>query len=343
MRTARGFFLKLFVVSLCSAMILIALNALYVRGAYYQNIYGEVKKFQSVPYQIGFANFGTSHGVSAFRYSEPENRITFNFALSGEDIYHDFQTLKQFSDHLDEGCIVAIPISWFSFCLPTDTPSQKRYYTYLDKQYLIDFSYETLINARYLPVLRSIEFLFKNLIRDQELGVEQFMDEIPDRKTVESIAPVTGQNSVTTIDVARDQMIKALAAHAVTRSESWRSGRMVLGQKYMRENTELLIGMIEYCQEQDFVPVLLTIPVFRALRNDFSEEELDHYFYENVASVVSATGIDYIDYTRDERFIDEPFYFTNSDHMSQAGADAFYRAFRMDLDGLLPVTGQLGM
>ena len=115
-------------------------------------------------------NLGTSHGLASFHYPD-DGLKTYNLALSGEDIYHDFQTLKQFSNHLSKGCIVALVVSYFSFCMSTEEPSQKRYYSYLDKEYIRDFSYETLISAKYVPVLRSGEFIIKDLIKDQNLDV----------------------------------------------------------------------------------------------------------------------------------------------------------------------------
>lgn len=328
------FFLKLGAL-ICSVAVLIGFaNYLYINGYYYTDVYGEVKKFENVPDHITFANFGTSHGLAAFRYDE-NDKSSFNFALSGEDIYHDFQTLKQFSDHLDKGCIVSIPVSYFSFCLPDDEPSQKRYYTYLDKEYLIDFSYETLINSKYVPVLRSIEYLFKDFIGDQEINMENFMDDPSQGKKSKAgqISPFLKVEAAT-IDapVADDSAkIQSLNQHAVTRAENWRSGRMVLGEKYMDDNTKLLIEMIDYCKEHGFQPVLLTIPVFHSLTEAFTKEELEKYYFSNIEETVKATGITYIDYSHDERFVNTPSYYSNSDHMSADGGDSFMRIYKEDL------------
>lgn len=328
------FFLKLGAL-ICSVAVLIGFaNYLYINGYYYTDVYGEVKKFENVPDHITFANFGTSHGLAAFRYDE-NDKSSFNFALSGEDIYHDFQTLKQFSNHLDKGCIVSIPVSYFSFCLPDDEPSQKRYYTYLDKEYLIDFSYETLINSKYVPVLRSIEYLFKDFIGDQEINMENFMDDPSQAKKSNTgqIFPIIKANAATVDSPTADDSakIQMLDQHAVTRAESWRSGRMVLGEKYMDDNTKLLIEMIDYCKEHEFQPVLLTIPVFHSLTEAFTKEELEKYYFSNIKEVVNATGVTYIDYSHDERFINNSSYYNNSDHMSADGGDSFMRIYKEDL------------
>ncbi len=253
MSNLKRFFIKFGAILCVVALIIGILNHQYVNGYYYRDVYGEVEKFQDVPYHITFANFGTSHGLATFRYA-PEETSCFNFALSGEDIYHDFQTLRQFSDHLEKGCLVTVPVDYFSFCLSTEEPSQKRYYTYLDKKYLRDFSVETLINSKYIPVLRSIEYLFKDLIGDQEINVENFMDD----PVMEEDESADGQerNGETALDEQQETVDtdwkQELKQHAVTRAESWRSGRMVLGGKYKEENTALLIKMINACKGYGF-------------------------------------------------------------------------------------------
>ena len=125
--------------------------------------------------------------------------------------------------------------------------------------------------------------------------------------------------------------IQTLNQHAVTRAESWRSGRMVLGEKYMDDNTKLLIEMIDYCKEHEFQPVLLTIPVFHSLTEAFTKEELEKYYFSNIKEVVNATGVTYIDYSHDERFINNSSYYNNSDHMSADGGDSFMRIYKEDL------------
>lgn len=323
------FFAKLIAI-MCSVAILIGIaNLQYVTGYYYTDVYGEVKKFENVPNHITFANFGTSHGLAAFRYDENDKQ-SFNFALSGEDIYHDFQTLKQFSDHLEKGCIVTIPVSYFSFCLSTDEPSQKRYYTYLDKQYIRDFSYETLINTKYLPVLRSIEFLFKDIIGDQEINSENFMDD-PNAASFSTFRGFSDMVVYADDTVSEEQKIQQLKDHADFRSESWRSGRMVLGKAYLDDNTKILCDMINYCYDNGFRPVLITIPVYQALTEDFTEEELEYYYFSRIDKVVDSTGIEYIDYSRDKRLINQPEYYNNSDHMSETGGNAFLEIYKNDL------------
>lgn len=328
---------SVFFVKLISAIALVSLiigvaNYFYKNDYYYMDVYGEVDAMKNVPYGITMVNFGTSHGLAAFQYPEDNSgEIRYNLALSGEDIYHDFQTLKQFTDHLAEGCIVALPTSYFSFCMSTDTPSQKRYYLYLDKEYIRDFSYETLINAKYLPVLRSGEFIIKNLINDQDIDVGGMM--MNDGNNSEN-----SQSGVLTVSAkaveeqgdnisALQKMDEELAYHAKGRVVSWRSGYMITGRKYMAENTEILAEMVEYCYNHGFKPVLVTTPIYKALNNEFSDEELKECYFNNIDKVVEKTGVPYLNLSHDEVLSGNAEFFGNSDHMSDLGAEMFYKEY----------------
>ncbi len=302
------------------------INFAYVRGYYYRDVYGEIQKMADVPYHITMANFGTSHGLSCFRYPE-DDKSKFNFALSGEDIYHDFATLKQFSDHLDEGCIVAIPTSYFSFCMSTQEPSQKRYYIYLDRKYIRGFSFESLINAKYVPVLRSGEFLIKDLIKDQErdIGAEMMGDASGGAEELSAVTPDAGGAAPTQAEKSAPD--EELYAHAKGRAESWRSGYMVAGKIYIDDNIKILTDMVDFCLESGFKPLLVTTPVYYALNERFTEEELNECYFDPVNKVVEATGVPYLNLSHDPQLSSDPGYYSNSDHMNASGAEVFYQRF----------------
>ncbi|MBQ9414477.1 MAG: hypothetical protein IJU16_05055 [Clostridia bacterium] len=350
--------LKLLTLLLAAAVILCGLNVVYVNGFYYRDTYGEVQKFNDVPEHITMANFGTSHGLATFQYPADNGYTCFNFALSGSDIYHNYMLAKQYADHIEDGCIVAIPVSYFQFCMPLDTPTEKRYYGILDKSYIRGFSYETLINTNYLPVLRSGEYLFKDLIKDQELDVmiaqaeeiEQPAVEQPTAQeaATEDAAATTAENDgeivspsisggETDLETLRaravmtkeeqEAHIQELISHAVTRAESWRSGYLLTGQPYMEGNRDYLIEMIAFLKEKGCRVLLLTTPVYYAMNDAFTADELQTYYYEPLQAVCEATGVPYLDLSHDERFDHEPAYYSNADHTTAYGSAAFYQVY----------------
>ena len=317
-KTSGIFALKFFSLMVVVIIIMSGINSIYIKGDYYTGTYGEVQKFKNVPTSITLANTGTSHGIASFCYPNGIHETVFNFALSGEDIYHDFHTIKQFADHIAYGCVIAIPTSYFSFCISVDEPSQKRYYVYMDQEYLRGFNYETLINVKYLPVLRSGEFLFKDLINDQDIDVGGTMMGVAEKHTFTEAEVVVQANEIKKAE---------LHSHALGRAESWRSGSMLIGEKHIPANRQLLIDMVNYCIDQGWKPILVTTPVHYTLNEAFTEEELEKYYFSNVRFVQDATGVPYYDMSHDDVFSHIDEYYENSDHLNKDGADAYTAAF----------------
>lgn len=322
------FTVKLLAVITVVALSVSVINYFYVNGVYYKDVYGEVAVMNDVPSGLKLVNFGTSHGLASFRYDETD-KTAFNFALSGSDLYHNFQTLKQFTPNLAEGCIVAIPVSYFSFCMSTEEPTQKRYYCYLDKEYIRDFSYETLLSAKYFPVLRSGEFIIKDLIKDQEHDVGAVM--MGDDDTAADSAPSASISPADSVaeDVAPNdsEAIEALYSHASGRVESWRAGHMTAGRKYIADNTAILTEMVNYCYEHGFKPVLVSTPIYKALNEEFTKEELAVCYFDNMNAVVKSTGVPYLDCSHDAVLSENPNYYGNSDHLSEEGGAAFMQRY----------------
>lgn len=321
------FLIKLISLLLTVAAVAGVVNHFYVNGYYYYSVYSELDAMRDVPYGIKMTNVGTSHGLCSFRYDEADS-TSYNLALSGSDIYHNFATLRQFADHLEPGCIVAIPTSYFSFCMPTDEPSQKRYYLYLDKDYIRGFSYETLINAKYLPVLRSGEFLIKDIIKDQEINAAEMMDD-----AVQS-PPEAATGNTAEATEAKQAKHNELAVHAAGRCRSWRLAYMIPNEKYMEANVSVLMDMVKFCKEKGFRPVLITTPVYHSLNEAFTDGELEKYYFNNIRKAVENTGVPYLDLSHDDELSREPDYYGNSDHLNELGAEHFLLKYNEWLKGL---------
>ncbi len=326
-----AFFVKLISLLLVVAAVIGVIDHYYVKGYYYYSVYNEINAMYNVPFDIKMTNVGTSHGLCSFRYDE-NDKTKYNLALSGSDIYHNFATLRQFADHLAPGCIVAIPTSYFSFCMSTDEPSQKRYYLYLDKEYIRGFSYETLINAKYLPVLRSGEFLIKDLIKDQDINAAEMMDDAEITAVPPSQPSTEGtQSDTAAVSAARQtgngELHRELAQHAAGRSVSWRSGYFVPFERYMSDNVAVLTDMINFCKEKGFRPVLVTTPVYYSLNEDFEDGELDRYYFDNVKKAAEATDTPYLDLSHDDELSHAPEYYGNSDHLNELGAEKFMQRY----------------
>lgn len=337
------FFAKLIALLAAAVLILLYLNSAYTKGFYYNDIYGEVQKFkEEIPNDIEICNFGSSHGLASFRFEEFDGDFNaFNFAMSGEDLYHNFAKLKQYSSHLKKGCVVFLPVSYFTFCTNTDEPSDKRYYMFLDKEYIKGYSIETYLNVRYFPVLRSGDGILKDLVNEEQMASIFYGD----KNESASGTPTADVGSVTDLGIVTlstsagagaantlnpEELYKSdyvpsdaeLYDFSELRSKSWHS-EFKINNIYMDKNVDILVEMVEYCQDHGFVPILVSTPINHVLNDMFTDEELETFFYSNIAKVTEKTGVPYYDYSHDPQFSDNNGYFANGDHMNAVGGKAF--------------------
>ncbi|MBQ7500091.1 MAG: hypothetical protein IJT91_04270 [Clostridia bacterium] len=338
------FFVKLISLLAVAALLLYVLNSVYVRGYYYNDIYGEVKKFQTeIPYGIRICNFGSSHGLASFKYEDRSD--AFNFALSGEDLYHNYAKLQQYADHLEEGCAVFLPVSYFSFCTDTKAPSDKRYYMFLEKKYIKGYSLETYLNVRYFPVLRSGDGLLKDMVNEDEMAAlfnednplennigRAFSDLYANRTGYLSASQTASLNPENAYNSDYYPQDSELYDFSDLRSKSWHS-QFNRFNIYMDENVEILTDMVEFCMRHNFMPILVSTPINHVLNDMFTDEELQVYFYGNIEKVRSETGVEFWDYSHDPAFSDNNGYFSNADHFNSQGGKAFTEEIMKRLDG----------
>jgi hypothetical protein len=85
---------------------------------------------------------------------------------------------------------------------------------------------------------------------------------------------------------------------------------------------ESLEKIVALCKEHNVTPILVTTPFLREYNDlvpaDFLAKQLK--FLNDFAA---EHGIEYLDYSRDSRFIDRYDLFINSDHMNENGGLLF--------------------
>lgn len=91
----------------------------------------------------------------------------------------------------------------------------------------------------------------------------------------------------------------------------------------IESNCELLEGIINYCNEHGWTPVLVTTPIHESFNAAFSKEFLQKFF-QRINSVRDKTGNPlYLDYSHDARFVGDPLLFLDNNHLNRAGAQKF--------------------
>lgn len=269
-------------------------------------------KFALIPDRIQICNFGSSHGMFGFNYENLENDYDcFNFGLMGQSLSYDYRLFQYYGDHIDNGAVVFIPVSYFSLFGIDETslegfaPKNRRYYSILPASLIKDYDSITDIYVSYLPALvTDTGDLVKTLLGKSRTSIDG-----------------SGQKVATDIDVSKN----AKATFNIHIGNNQRfyndNGNRIVNQ----EEIDALYALIKGCQEKGTIPILITTPYLHEYTDEVKENTENFYdqFYSLVDQVSKDTGVEYYDYAFDERFSSEYSWFKDCDHLNKEGAKIF--------------------
>ena len=270
-------------------------------------------KYNHMPDRIDFANFGPSYGMNCFHYEviEAMSKNGFNFSLSMQDLYHDYALYKTYEESFDDGAIVAITLSYFSFCSDTEAPTGNRYYKILDRAYIKDYTIEKEVSTRFFPIYGQGGSLVRDLTNDLLNRIMKKSVTTSDRETV-----------VTTELAAEEEELKADSKTCIISIEN---GNLKVFGDQIDINETILVNWIKEMKEKGLRPILVLTPYWHDYAYGFDEALLKASYYDPVSNVIQKTGVDYIDFCGAEydEFIHTPRYFNNCDHVSMEGSVEF--------------------
>ena len=313
-------FLSKIAIALALAIaLLIPINLLYTYGETYGGTYAGMDKYENVPTGIEYANFGPSYGMNCFDYETltAEGKTCFNFSLTMQDLYHDYEIYKAYEDHFAEGAVVAITVSYFSFCSETDSPSSARYYKILGKDAIKGYTLENDLSAKFFPVYGKGSSLIRDLTND-------LLDSIM-KKSIDTSNEPSAEDNAADTDSRTDELKKDSAVRVMTIE----SGNLTPYTDYIAENAAILEAWIKDMQDKGLKPVIVLTPYWTDYANGFNAELLERGFTAPLAEVVERTGVAYENFNTEQytAYITNPSYFSNCDHVSKAGGKAFMELF----------------
>lgn len=311
------FLIKILVVFVLVLSILIGTSAIYKNGLTYKGTYSGIEKYENVPSDIEFANFGPSYGMNCFKYDTVEamGKTGFNFSLTMQDLYHDYAIYKTFKDNFKEGAVVAIPLSYFSFCSDTSAPTGNRYYKLLDREYIKGYTLEKEVSAKYIPVYGKGVSLIRDMTNDLFISIMKKSEEALETETDE-----TSEMSAEDEELKKDSSVRIMTIE---------NGNLKVYADHIAINEEILVNWIEEMKEAGLIPVLMLTPYWHDYAYGFDEELLDISYNDPVARVVGKTGVDYINFCGEEyyEYIHTAKNFSNCDHVSKEGGKAFMKLY----------------
>lgn len=307
----KKFISRLMVFFVMIAIITLSINILFIKldkgDPYYTN------KFSNIPQKINVCNFGSSHGLYGFNYEDVESNgyVCFNFALDSQRLSYDYRLILQYGNHIDDGTVVFIPVSYFSLFGKDEeagdnfVSKNKRYYTILPPDLIKDYDFQTNIYMNYLPAFTVDTFVLV--------------------KTLIGKGPTADDNDYVWMKAASDIDVSANAKSAYSRhikkNKFDDNGNRILNQQEL-DALYLLIG---FCREKGAIPILVTTPYLAEYTEEIKRSSPDFFddFYAVLNNVIEDTGVNYYDYAFDERFVHNYEWFMNADHLNKEGARQF--------------------
>ena len=267
-----------------------------------------IRKFETMPDDIAICNFGSSHGLYGFNYEDMDGVNCFNFALVSQYFSYDKRLFEYYRDHLAEGAVVFIPVSYFLFFGtgerndPDFLSKNSRYYSILPAQMIKEYDVVTAIYEKWLPATTNPVNLARALSGKAKESDDSNM-----------------QSAVAGVDLKKNADA-AYKRHIVTDKLDEAGNRIV---NY--EEINALKELIVLCQEGGYEPILVTTPFLKEYTDAIYRGDASFFedFYRMVNEICDETGAAYYDYAFDERFIRNYEWFFDSDHLNREGARQF--------------------
>lgn len=303
--------LKVALLTVLVAAVLITVNSLYVRTQGYKNILAlqDTNKLHGVPGDLTVANFGSSHGQCAFDYHDMGVR-GFNFALSSQDFYYDYQLARRFKDKLAKGCVVLIPVSYLSFGI-TERQAlaySYRYYGILPYRDIIGHNALDYFRVRCCPVLFGAGQI-RWVVHDQPPTYLWAMKLTKNKYSADALRSIGRR-------VANKDKPQAEPPESV-----------------YDFNRTYLDKLVSYSQKEGWRPVLVTTPLTQYYMCNFSQAFLDD-FHARVDKLSKKYGVPYLDFSHDTAFASNSALFNDASHLNVPGRAQFTRMVIENLKGM---------
>lgn len=316
------FIIKCIAIPTAAVLILFLLNLPYreIDDAKYMDMWN-LRMLGNQIEDVEIANVGSSHGAYDFVYDgfTQDGYSCFNFGSVSQTYQYDLALLEEYGKHLDEGCVVFIPVSYFSFNNETVNAAEAqalsiKYYHCLSPGNIPDYDLYTDIVTTRLPILSAGEDLLK-LLPGFSPSLKVFAAEESTEKS-ETDGDAAAERASAEMDEAA---VAEFANRAAMRFDRHFNNKETL---FLPEREEQLLSLIDYCKKHELVPVLITTPFSVYYNNPVPEDFLDR-FYGTINRIASDTGVSYYDYSHDARFSENLTYFSDSDHLNAEGAAYF--------------------
>ena len=250
-------------------------------------------------------NVGSSHTTYGIKY--PKNLDGYNMGLQSQTFYYDFEILKNYYKNLSKNCIVIIPISIFSFYSGYDIKYiSPNYITFLSSKVLIGINKNEYILGKYFSITQPFTNVFK-IFKYIYISI---------KKGVFNKKYVIYEKNLS-LEAKQKTAIKTSLGHLGITDKKYSHDKNI-GINKLKE-------ILNFCEEKGFKPVLISTPQTYLYNEQIGDRNYQERIYDNIKEVENQLNKEYLylDYSHDERFINNLEYFSDDDHLNEKGAEYF--------------------
>ena len=269
----------------------------------------EHKILKGLKGKYDYLAFGSSYGL--YGISFPKGANGFNFCLGGQFFYYTNKMLREYTPRcLKKGGTVYLIIADLVFAkLGKGIYNPERYPLILSKESLgEEFSILKYLRMRY-PLFLNPRIL-KKIARSMIRGIDNSFDNLKEN------------------ELSYEQTVQ----QAQTRCASWcRQFHLVdtisteinpeLEETFVKTR-DVLTGMIQFCLDNSYKPVLVVTPVSRAMNECLSDAFVQKVLFDNI-KMANKQNVPFLNYLKDERFQDISLYANNADFLNACGRREF--------------------
>ncbi|MBD9297103.1 MAG: hypothetical protein EGS06_08925 [Megamonas funiformis] len=286
-------------------------NKKYKNSNYFLDDYNKIKKFvDGVPENLEIVNTGSNHAYYGFNYGSIK---CFNFASGAQSLNYDYKILKQYSNNLNGGCkvlIVLAPLS-FGFVDYKNDSSNSRYYFFMDKDKILNYSKLKKFLYVNIPILKSWKNFIRIFLRKKEI---KSIINTPDNAEKEALLRINGWKKQFNL---KNLLDKKSASYLKDEFENVKT---------------ILLDMIEFSLEHNWHPIIVIPPASVFFTKKISDEFMKEVLYDNIR-FLKDKRIPILDYWKDDRLNDYKLYI-NSDFLNEKGSKLFTEIVLEDIKKL---------
>lgn len=279
------------------------INNLVKKSPWYTN--GELKdckKFwDGINFELDVVNLGSNSAVFGYDYENIDLKCA-NLAMGPQCLLMDYNILKFYKNHLKEGALVIITLCPFSSMAGYNYLIDSKYHTFLPKEYIPNFSKKTLYRI--------------NSLRDNPLSSYPLLQFFKDIKR----SFFKSSKSIVNFKDNADGWIK-----------SWKQEfdildfnheLSVVNKKNREDSASILKMIIDFCNINNFRPVVVLPPVTKELASCMSQQMRKTFIYDYL-EIVGLSDKLFFNYLDSTPISEDCNNFQNAYFLNAKGAKQF--------------------